>query len=124
MASHRRPWVEEDTASLRPYAVTRGRTSAPHHLGRDSIVVTNIQVRPASGLQPEEDAILRLAAEGPVPVAELAGRLRLPVQTVKILVGDLLGFHYLILAVSDLRADTDTGNHATLERVLAGLRRL
>ncbi|MFJ2789050.1 MULTISPECIES: DUF742 domain-containing protein [unclassified Streptomyces] len=119
-----RPWTEEDTATLRPYALTQGRTSSRAGLGRDSLVTANPGVRPGRNLQPEHSGLLALCQSLPVPVAELSGRLHLPVQTVKILVGDLLDIRLLVQIDAGPPSATSVLDVHLLERVREGLDRL
>jgi hypothetical protein len=110
---------------VRPYTVTGGRTRADVELGIETMIRT---VGPVA--DPERDrtlvsearAILELCAT-PQSIAEISAHLRLPLQVVKILVGDL---------VSSKRAATHSAaagagarpDLALLERVLDGLQSL
>ncbi|GLF98128.1 DUF742 domain-containing protein [Streptomyces yaizuensis] len=106
----------------RLYTLTQGRTSAPAGLGRDSLVIANPGLRPAHGLQSEHTRLLGLCQKDPMPVAELSGRLHLPVQTVKILIGDLLDVR-LLVQLSDRPTPASAPDVDLMERVLAGLER-
>ncbi|MEO3976866.1 DUF742 domain-containing protein [Streptomyces sp. CAU 1734] len=117
-----RPWVEQDAVTPRPYSLTQGRTSAPAGLGRDSLVIANPDLHPGGGLQSEHTRLLGLCRELPMPVAELSGRLDLPVQTVKILVGDLLDVR-LLIHLSARQTPAVAVEISLMERVLAGLER-
>lgn len=85
-----------DEPLVRPYTITRGRTSA----NRDDLsMITVITAVPHDGtgapaglrgLQPEHRTVLGLCHE-PRAVAEIAAGLDLPVSVTKILVGDLIG---------------------------------
>jgi hypothetical protein len=102
----------DDEPLVRPYTITRGRTTA----GRDDLtLITVITAAPRHapnapntphdpdgpdegpapsasglrGLQPEHRAVLDLCRE-PRAVAEVAAGLDLPVSVTKILIGDLL----------------------------------
>lgn len=80
---------------VRPYAMTRGRTSAAtrHRLDLIALVVLD----PAADdpgrdqtLSPEHVEIVERCAEQPQSIAELAAALDLPVGVVRVLVGDLV----------------------------------
>ncbi|MFF7338211.1 DUF742 domain-containing protein [Streptomyces sp. NPDC008163] len=89
-------WYDDDAGPVvRPYAMTRGRTSSAsrHRLDLIAIVVPE----PAADdpdrdqlLSPEHVEILELCGELPQSIAELASSLDLPVGVVRVLVGDLV----------------------------------
>ncbi|MEU2023358.1 DUF742 domain-containing protein [Streptomyces sp. NPDC016469] len=95
-----RPWTprwydDEAGPVVRPYAMTRGRTSSAsrHRLDLIAMVVPE----PAADdpdrdqlLTPEHVEILELCGELPQSIAELASSLDLPVGVVRVLVGDLV----------------------------------
>ena len=98
-------WFDDDAGPVvRPYAMTRGRTTstAQHRLDLIAVVVTE----PAAGdpetdptLSPEHVDIVGLCRSTPQSVAELAAELDLPIGVVRVLVGDLVhagqnGFTY------------------------------
>jgi hypothetical protein len=109
---------------VRPYALTGGRT---RHAGRDlpieSIVATTRQGSTSgTDLTLERAAIVRWCAY-PTSIAELAGRLSVPIGVVRVLVGDLS-----VLGHVDVHEPAGDGtsrpDRALLERVLAGLEEL
>ncbi|MFD5120133.1 DUF742 domain-containing protein [Streptomyces sp. NPDC058385] len=118
------PWLAEDTAQLRLYALTGGRTRPARALGLVS------RVRAASGLAPstvdrlgpESAQVLELCGREPRSVAEIAGRLGVPVQVTKILLSDLLDSHVLVPALPPREADGS--DPLLLEAALEGLRSL
>ncbi|THA30569.1 DUF742 domain-containing protein [Streptomyces sp. A0958] len=89
-------WYDADAGPVvRPYAMTRGRTSSAsrHRLDLIAIVVPE----PAADdpgrdqmLSPEHVEIVELCSELPQSIAELASALDLPVGVVRVLVGDLV----------------------------------
>lgn len=89
-------WYDADAGPVvRPYAMTRGRTSSAsrHRLDLIAIVVPE----PAADdpgrdqtLSPEHVEIVELCSELPQSIAELASGLDLPVGVVRVLVGDLV----------------------------------
>ncbi len=105
-------WVDAAAGPVvRPYAMTGGRTQPTN--GRFDLVAMIVTIRGISGTDavdfgPEHGTILRVC-QRPTSVAELSARLDLPVGTIRVLLGDLLG-RGLILAsnpdpVLDLPAD-------------------
>ncbi|WAX81127.1 DUF742 domain-containing protein [Streptomyces sp. KMM 9044] len=89
-------WFDDDAGPVvRPYAMTRGRTSsaAQHRLDLIAVVVTrpdaaDPETDPA--LSPEHVDIVEMCRATPQTVAELAAELDLPVGVVRVLVGDLV----------------------------------
>lgn len=86
-------WADEDAGPIvRPYALTGGRTR--DELGGrldllDLIETTGEEPARKADLGPEHLRIRRMAAE-PLSVAELAADLDLPLDVVRVLLGDLL----------------------------------
>lgn len=109
------------THGLRPYMLTGGRTQPRHTLRLDSLLLT----RPApegSHVPPEGEQVLLLCSGAPRSVAELAARIRQPVQVTKILASDLVEVGALFTPepiTADLSSDTEL-----LGALLVGLRRL
>ncbi|WP_326812442.1 DUF742 domain-containing protein [Streptomyces scopuliridis] len=120
MADAPAPWDVVDQEYLRPYMVTGGRTDPSHAMGLGSLLKAraNGASRP---LNPEEQQVLVLCQGGPRSVAEVAGRLRQPVQVTKILLSDLLECGALIMAMPTTY--TDARDPQFLEAVLDGLRK-
>ncbi|MFC8534405.1 DUF742 domain-containing protein [Streptomyces sp. NPDC057249] len=89
-------WYDDDAGPVvRPYAMTRGRTSSAsrHRLDLIAIVVPEpVADDPDRDqlLTPEHVEILELCGELPQSIAELASSLDLPVGVVRVLVGDLV----------------------------------
>ncbi|MFD7407593.1 DUF742 domain-containing protein [Streptomyces sp. NPDC059866] len=89
-------WFDDEAGPVvRPYAMTRGRTShaAQHRLDLIAVVVTephadDPEADPA--LSPEHVDIVALCREAPQSVAELAAELNLPIGVVRVLIGDLV----------------------------------
>ncbi|MET7363699.1 DUF742 domain-containing protein [Streptomyces sp. NPDC005562] len=90
-------WFDDDAGPVvRPYAMTRGRTTSTgqHRLDLIAVVVTETW---ASGvpeadktLSPEHVDIVELCRDTPQSVAELAAELDLPIGVVRVLIGDLV----------------------------------
>ena len=110
-----------DRMLVRPYMLTRGRTSSslgvfelhapvlalitPEQLGRNAT--------------PEDRSIVELC-QTPMSVAELSARLRAPVGVARVLVGDLVEAHMV-----QVRQSGDRAEHRDvrlLERLLEGIR--
>lgn len=92
----RRHWFDDEAGPVvRPYAMTRGRTSHAVQHRLDLIAVVVAEPR-ADGeetdhtLSPEHEDIVRLCCDSPQSVAELAAELDIPVGVVRVLVGDLV----------------------------------
>lgn len=128
MSSHHadeQPWVSQEAATLRMYAVTGGRTRTSHPLGLDTLLRTAARTR-LSGQAPEpgpEGAeVLRLCGPQALSVAELAARLRLPVPVTQVILSDLIDSRALV-PVPPVKAG-HASNPRTLEAVLEGLHAL
>lgn len=107
---------------VRPYVLTGGRTKpAGPTLAFDATVRTTPRAASRPGPDtPEATRILELC-EAPTSLAELAGRLTLPVGVVRVLVGDLRALG----AVAIQQPVPDTATDARLlERLLDGIRAL
>lgn len=134
-------WTEafdEDDESVeeplvRPYTITRGRTTPD----RDDLtlitVVTAVPPDPddplggvlgTRGLQPEHRTVLELCQE-PRAVAEIAAGLDLPVSVTKILIGDLIGTgRVLARPPLSFRPEGGSIDMTILQAVRDGLRKL
>jgi hypothetical protein len=89
--TRRREWFDDAAGPLvRPYAVTRGRTSSvKHDLDLITLVVAIEPRGPLRRPEPEYEDILRVV-EIPQSIAEIAAKLHLPLLVTKILIGDLI----------------------------------
>lgn len=116
-------WTDSSLHDVRPYTLTGGRTRSPHPLHLTTCLVTRPSSRPLAGLSPESEALLLHCSGSPRSVAEVAARLRQPVQVVKVLVGDLFDCGALELANPDGSAG-DIVDKELLEALLHGLQRL
>jgi hypothetical protein len=79
---------DEDTYTVRPYAVTGGRTSPT---SSDLPVEALVQAigEPDVTMTPERRRILELTTAQYLSIAELSAHVKLPVPVVRIVVGDL-----------------------------------
>lgn len=116
---------------VRPYTLTMGRTTAAARLEIETIVRSNpaggaVQGRadePARNLAvPEASAIIALCHE-PMSIAEISAHLKLPLQVVKILVGDLVADGRVVTQSQAAEAG-GRPDLVLLERVLEGLQSL
>ncbi|MGW3245621.1 DUF742 domain-containing protein [Streptomyces sp. NPDC001070] len=98
MTSEADRWYDDDAGPVvRPYAMTRGRTSHAAEGRLDLIALVIAESRSADAdadadrtLSPEHLDIVELCREQPMSVAELAADLDLPVGVVRVLIGDVL----------------------------------
>jgi hypothetical protein len=98
MTSEADRWYDDDAGPVvRPYAMTRGRTSHAAEARLDLIALVIAESRSADDdadadrtLSPEHLEIVELCREQPMSVAELAADLDLPVGVVRVLIGDVL----------------------------------
>lgn len=124
MSERRQRWFDEAAGPLvRPYAVTRGRTS--DRRGDLDVITLVVAVRAAvgaHGLDTEYEDIVRLC-QYPLSVAEISAKLHLPLVVTKILVGDLIDDGYLIFR-SPPPAMSGPVNLELLQAVRDGIRKL
>ncbi|MCB5182959.1 DUF742 domain-containing protein [Streptomyces antimicrobicus] len=121
-------WFDEEAGPVvRPYAMTRGRTShaAQHRLDLIALVVAE----PAADdpaweltLAPEHAEILQLCRQRPQSVAELAADLDLPVGVVRVLIGDLVDDE--LVHVTRPVPPAELPDESILREVIDGLRAL
>lgn len=115
----------EESAFVRTYAVTRGRTKPRHLLALETVLEAG-QGRPGPAQAEECGEILALCRERRRSVVELAGCLGRPVTAVKVLVSDLLDADALVVPLTQSYADTGAGSVPSIQMlaaVSAGLKR-
>ena len=105
-----------DGAVVRPFYLTRGRTRG--RLALDALVCRSSVDGVGEVLEAEHDRILELCRE-PLAVAELAGRLQLPLGVVRVLLDDLVDAGRLDVALDRALLDDDL-----LDRLIRGVERL
>ena len=94
-------WFDDEAGPVvRPYAMTRGRTTsaAQHRLDVIAVVVVEPHADDPEAdptLSPEHVDIVGLCREAPQSVAELAADLNLPIGVVRVLVGDLVAAQFV-----------------------------
>lgn len=124
----------EDTATVRPYLVSRGRTTSAHEdLPLETLVRAGggpLETRPpggGAGLTSEVRSIVELTSARYLSVAELSAHVRLPVPVVRVVLEDLAGQGLVHLHPPEQSTD-ERGHRAVprhlLERVLDGITRL
>ncbi|MEU3405659.1 DUF742 domain-containing protein [Streptomyces sp. NPDC006670] len=121
-------WFDDEAGPVvRPYAMTRGRTShaAQHRLDLIALVVAE----PAADdpvwdltLSPEHAHILGLCRERPQSVAELAADLDLAIGVVRVLIGDLVDDS--LVHVTRPVPPAELPDESILREVIDGLRAL
>ncbi|KAA0940750.1 MULTISPECIES: DUF742 domain-containing protein [Streptomyces] len=121
-------WFDDEAGPVvRPYAMTRGRTSSPgqHRLDLIALVVAEryAEDREADqALSPEHVDIVELCRQAPQSVAELAAELDLPVGVVRVLVGDLVEDE--LVHVRRPVPPAELPDESILRDVISGLRAL
>ncbi|MEV6323972.1 DUF742 domain-containing protein [Nocardia sp. NPDC051787] len=124
MTNPREPWFDEAAGPLvRPYALTRGRTtgSGPELDMLTTVVVDNSATAPRR-FEPEYVDILRLCRVSQT-VAEVSAQLRFPLAVTKILVGDLIGDGQLIFR-APVPTEAGPDDLKILRAVLDGIRKI
>ncbi|MCW7941148.1 hypothetical protein AAW14_03640 [Streptomyces hygroscopicus] len=121
-------WFDDEAGPVvRPYAMTRGRTSheVQHRLDLIAVVVTEPHVDDTEAdpsLSPEHVDIVDLCRDTPQSVAELATELDLPVGVVRVLVGDLVDEE--LVHVTRPVPPAELVDESILRDVISGLRAL
>lgn len=117
-------WPEEHAGPMvRPYVMTSGRLEPTR--GRFDLITLVVAIGPLPdgeiGLTPEHLAILHLCQEV-MSVAELTGHLKLPVATVRVLLGDLLDKG--LITMQEPHPEADMHDIRLYKAVIDGLRAL
>jgi hypothetical protein len=121
-------WLDGEQAGrhVRPYAITGGRTRHSQH--NFSLITLVVALSPDPDetdhepLEPEEAHILALCRDQALAIAEIAGRLDLPVSVVKILCGDLLNASLILVQAPP--GQEEQASVETIERVMDAIRQL
>ncbi len=117
-------WLDQEAGPVvRPYTLTGGR-SRPFTSGLELLTHVEALYAPDAdlvGLQPEHREILSLTRTA-LSIAELSGRLDLPVGVVRVLVGDLLQAD--LVSTFEANAAFRTPDDDILLAVIDGLRAL
>ncbi|MEV7526615.1 DUF742 domain-containing protein [Streptomyces sp. NPDC091371] len=121
-------WFDADAGPVvRPYAMTRGRTS---HAGQHRLdLIALVVAEPAADdpvwdmtLSPEHAHILGLCRDRPQSVAELAADVDLAVGVVRVLIGDLVADE--LVHVTRPVPPAELPDESILREVIDGLRAL
>ncbi|MFC9849295.1 DUF742 domain-containing protein [Streptomyces sp. NPDC060223] len=121
-------WFDDEAGPVvRPYAMTRGRTTstAQHRLDLIAVVVAESYAddpEADQSLSPEHVDIVELCRDAPQSVAELAAELDLPVGVVRVLIGDLVDEE--MVHVSRPVPPAELPDESILRDVINGLRAL
>ncbi|MEU1464503.1 DUF742 domain-containing protein [Streptomyces sp. NPDC005706] len=121
-------WFDDEAGPVvRPYAMTRGRTTSAgqHRLDLIAVVVTEPGAQDPETdptLAPEHVEIVGLCAEAPQSVAEIAAELNLPIGVVRVLIGDLVQAE--LIHVTRPVPPAELPDESILRDVINGLRAL
>ncbi|MGY0022489.1 DUF742 domain-containing protein [Streptomyces sp. cg35] len=121
-------WFDDEAGPVvRPYAMTRGRTTSVGQHRLDLIAVVVAESRgddPATDqtLSPEHVDIVELCRDTPQSVAELAAELDLPIGVIRVLIGDLVDDE--LVHVSRPVPPAELPDEGILRDVINGLRAL
>lgn len=121
-------WFDDDAGPVvRPYAMTRGRTTSPaqHRLDLIAVVVAEPHADDPEAnqtLSPEHVDIVELCRDTPQSVAELAAELDLPVGVVRVFIGDLVDEE--LVHVTRPVPPAELPDESILRDVISGLRAL
>ena len=124
----RNHWFDDEAGPVvRPYAMTRGRTTsaAQHRLDLIAVVVTEPHAGDPEAdptLSPEHVEIVGLCRAAPQSIAELAAELDLPIGVVRVLIGDLV--HAELVHVTRPVPPAELPDESILRDVINGLRAL
>ncbi|MDQ3787717.1 MAG: DUF742 domain-containing protein [Actinomycetota bacterium] len=123
MTAEDEEWFDEAAGPLvRPYAMTGGRTRSDT-LGLDLITLVVAMHNAADvDVEPEYAGILS-ACQYPASVVEVAAKVDLPLQVVKVLLSDLIN-QRLIMFRSPVAPGAEPPSQHVLQAVLDGIRKL
>jgi Protein of unknown function (DUF742) len=115
---------DDDTALVRPYTMTRGRTKASYALELETLISARDGVLAEQTLESIEQRSIVEALPQPRSVAELAANLRTPLGVARVLVSDAADAGLVNVHKTLSGADGAEAHLLLMERVLSGLRRL
>lgn len=119
--------LEDETAAVRPYALTGGRTRASYALELETLVSVKdvVAARMDAGvpMQFEHRQIVE-ECRSPRSVAEIAALLRVPVGVARVLISDAADAGLITVHKTVSTSDNAEAHLVLMERVLSGLRRL
>ncbi|WP_432034063.1 DUF742 domain-containing protein [Streptomyces antibioticus] len=111
-------------AFVRPFVVTRGRVRARHWLSPETLLETGPGRGGPALAEGEYQQMTQLCRERHRSVAELAGTVRLPLATARVLISDLVDARVLrvSLTASYTSDDSPAGNRPSRQQLLEALR--
>lgn len=115
---------DNDTALVRPYIRTRGRTKATYPLELETLISAKDGALHNEGADHLEQRTIVEALPSPRSVAELAANLRMPLGVARVLVSDAADAGLVNVHKTLSGADGAEAHLLLMERVLSGLRRL
>ncbi|WP_328745516.1 DUF742 domain-containing protein [Streptomyces sp. NBC_00285] len=121
-------WFDDEAGPVvRPYAMTRGRTTSDgqHRLDLIAVVVAEPDTDDPDGdhsLSPEHVDIVDLCRDTPQSVAELSSELNLPIGVIRVLIGDLVDSEWV--HVNRPVPPAELPDESILRDVISGLRAL
>lgn len=114
---------DEETAMVRPYMLTGGRTKASYALELETLISARSGTRTEEVDTIEHRSIVD-ACPSPRSVAEIAVNLRMPLGVARVLVSDAADAGLVNVHKTISGADGAEAHLLLMERVLSGLRRL
>lgn len=117
---------EDETAAVRPYALTGGRTRASYALELETLVSVKESVATRTDTATMQFEHRRIVEEcrAPRSVAEIAALLRVPVGVARVLISDTADAGLITVHKTVSGSDNAEAHFMLMERVLSGLRRL
>lgn len=115
---------EEETAMVRPYMLTGGRTKAKYALELETLVSANQGAFSEDVPERIEHRSIVEACPQPRSVAEIAANLRMPLGVARVLVSDAADAGLITVHKTISGTDGAEAHLLLMERVLSGLRRL
>jgi|SRR5690349_2030431 uncharacterized protein DUF742 len=113
---------DREVRLVRPYALTGGRTRAKvGDLPIEALIVSVVSSSERARLRHEAGVIVDLC-DAPISVAEISARIRVPLGTARVLVGDLVADG--LVEVHRMENGNGRPDVRLLERVLDGLQAL
>ncbi len=117
------PAAAADTAIVRPYAWTRGRTRSTFELRLETMVSTGDRPPDSTAFAESEHRAIGALCRDPRSVAEVATLLGAPLGVAKVLLGDMAQLG-LVTVHKTAGGGANRAHLVLMERVLSGLRRL
>lgn len=118
----------EETAIVRPYALTGGRTKANYALELETLISTKDHITagslPAVAIEQIECISIIEECRTPRSVAEIAATLRVPLGVARVLISDAADAGLVSVHKTISGNDGAEAHLVLMERVLSGLRRL